>query len=144
MVPPGGARRRCLPTRAGASERDAELEREQLVELQALDRPSELLGVGREVDVAERGVQVLEALGVDQVRGHRVLDRRQTLQRGEDELPDRSRRDALGGPVDRRDPARVHEIAFVVAEDLGLEVGELEAAPVPRDGPRHGHLDALL
>ena len=71
------------------TERDAELQREQLVELQPLPSASELPRIVGEVDPAHRVVVAPERLGFNQPGRQRVGDRRQLLERAMDELPDR-------------------------------------------------------
>ena len=45
--------------------------------------------------------------------------------------------------MDRRDPPRVHQVAFLAAEDLRLLVGELEECSA-RSPPRDGDLQSSL
>jgi hypothetical protein len=120
----------------------AELEDEQLVELQARARVVQLAVVGREVDVADRGVEIRKSFHREDLRGHRIRHRRDLLERTVHELTDRPRRDAVGGGMHRRDPAHVNEVAFVPAEDLDLLVRELQLPPVSRGDARHRELGA--
>ncbi len=138
-VPQAGA----LRLQAVLPESDPELQGEQLVELQPFHGPRQLLGVLGEMHVAERRVEILQTFRAHELGGRRVGDRGKPFQRPEDELPDRSRGDPLGRGVDRRDPSGVDQVPFLAAEDLRLQVGELQAAPVPRDGARDRRLDPL-
>src|SRR4029453_6213564 len=126
------------------SERQPQLEDEQLVELQPFDRGGELGLRAREVDVPDRTVERRQRLRADQVLGHRIGDRTESSERAPHELADRARRDALGCSVDRRDPPRVHQVLVVALEQLDLLVRELEPPSVELRDPRDRDLVPLL
>ena len=122
---------------------DAQFEGEELIELQPVDRSSEIGGGLREMDRAERPVLGFELLGLDHVRGERVRDGIQPLERPEDELPNGPRSHALRRSVNRRDPADMDRLGIILAEDLDLLVGKLQAPSIGHRLSRDGQLQAL-
>ena len=126
------------------AEGHAELQREQLVELQAFDGISQRRLVGREVDVAQRTVVRTQVLLGHQVVGERIGHGGEAIQGGEHELADRAGGDPFRGPVHGRDAPRVHEILVGPRiEDLDLLVGQLQPSLVQGGDPRDGHLGPL-
>ena len=118
----------------------AELQREQLVELQPLEAaPSSSATRGN--GCAGSPGRTTEGLGANDVVWERVGDRWQALEGAEHELADRPGRHAFGGPVDRRDAAGVHHVRLSPPQDLHLVVRHLPLAPV--HGDRAGHRELL-
>ena len=78
------------------AKRDPQLEREELVELEAFAGRLELLLRAGEVDGSDGRVERGQRLVLDDGRGHRIRDLRKLQQRPVDELPDRPSRDAVG------------------------------------------------
>ena len=88
----------------------AELQGEQLVELEPADRDRPAARALGEVDLPERAVLRLEVLGRDDLAGKRVSDRTDPVERPMHELADRARRDPFRGSVDGDDPAGVYQV----------------------------------
>ena len=128
-----------LGLHAMLAERDPELEREQLVELQPLLRAGELALILGEMDLPQRLVVVAEGFGLHQLGREWIGDRRQLLERRVDQLADRPRRDALRRRMHRRDARRVDQVGLIAAEELDLLVRELGTASIERDDAGDGH-----
>src|SRR2546430_14575254 len=100
---------------AALAERHAQLKREQLVELQPVDRGPALSVVLGKVDPAQGRILVCQVLARQDVGWKRLGDGRQPLERAVDELANRPWRDALRRAGDRDDPAGGHGVGLLSA-----------------------------
>ena len=130
-----------LTSQAPLAERDAELQREQLVELQPLASPRQLLLRIGEVKRAQGPVQGRKPFLLEQLGGQRVRDGVHELESPEHELPDGLAGNPLCCSVQRCDALRVDGVT-ALGQHLHVGGGHLEDAGVQADLARGGDLVA--
>jgi hypothetical protein len=126
------------------AEGHAQLQREELVELQSLGGRPELGLVVREVDAAQRRRQGLEVLVAADGLGQRIVEALDAAQGVEHQAADHPGRQALGGGMDGDDPPGVHGLGGVAADDVHRRVGQAELAAERGELPRRHDFLLLL